>query len=78
MLVAVVESALSDIDRAESALNDAVSGQVSILRDLAPPDAVRDSIEAGMREDARDILSVVRSLRMIRSVPPSVMEVVTG
>ena len=78
MLVAVVESALSDIDRAESALNDAVSGQVSILRDLAPPDAVRDSIESGMRDDARDILSVVRSLRMIRSVPPSVMEVVTG
>jgi aspartokinase/homoserine dehydrogenase 1 len=78
MLVAVVESALSDIDRAESALDDAVNGQVSMLRDLAPPDAVRDSIEAGMREDARDILSVVRSLRMIRSVPPSVMEVVTG
>ena len=28
--------------------------------------------------DVRDILSVVQSLRMIRSVPPSVMEVVTG
>ena len=31
-----------------------------------------------MKKDAKDILSVVQSLRMIRSVPPSVMEVVTG
>lgn len=78
MLVAVVDAALSDIEGAERALDDAIGGQIAILRELAPPDAARDSIESGMRDDARDILSVVRSLRMIRSVPPSVMEVVTG
>ena len=78
MLVSVVDAALSDIDGAETALNDAVSAQISILRDLSPDDDARDAIESNMRNDARDILSVVRSLRMIRSVPPSVMEVVTG
>ncbi|KAL7550821.1 hypothetical protein ACHAWF_014031, partial [Thalassiosira exigua] len=76
-LVAVVDSALSDMDRAESELASAVDGQASILRELAPP-AIADPIEERMRADARDVLSVVQSLRMIRSVPPSVMEVVTG
>jgi aspartokinase/homoserine dehydrogenase 1 len=42
------------------------------------PDEITAPIEARMRQDAADILSVVQSLRMIRSVPPSVMEVVTG
>ena len=76
-LVAVVDSALEDMAGAESALSRALDGQLSILKDLAPPE-ITDEIEARMRGDAADILSVVQSLRMIRSVPPSVMEVVTG
>ena len=76
-LVAVVDSALEDMAGAESALSRALDGQLSILKDLAPPE-ITDEIEARMRSDAADILSVVQSLRMIRSVPPSVMEVVTG
>jgi aspartokinase/homoserine dehydrogenase 1 len=77
MLVSVVDAALVDIDRAESVLNNAIEGQIDILKQLAPP-SITDEIEDALRNDARDILSVVRSLRMIRSVPPSVMEVVTG
>jgi len=76
-LVAVVDSALEDMAGAESALSRALDGQLSILKDLAPPE-ITGEIEARMRSDAADILSVVQSLRMIRSVPPSVMEVVTG
>lgn len=76
-LVAVVDSALQDMTAAEAALDEALEGQLSILRELAPSDITSD-IEDRLRKDAEDILSVVQSLRMIRSVPPSVMEVVTG
>ncbi|KAL7498341.1 hypothetical protein ACHAWT_009389 [Skeletonema menzelii] len=76
-LVAVVDSALLDMNAAESALTLAVETQLNILKELAPP-AITDEIEERVRKDAKDILSVVQSLRMIRSVPPSVMEVVTG
>lgn len=76
-LVAVVDSALQDIHQAETVLDRALEGQISILNELAPPEITAE-IEERMRKDAQDILSVVQSLRMIRSVPPSVMEVVTG
>ena len=77
LLVAVVDSALQDINQAEVELDRALEGQLSILNELAPSD-ITAPIEERMRKDAKDILSVVQSLRMIRSVPPSVMEVVTG
>ena len=76
-LVDVVDSALQDMTGAEKALEKALEGQLSILNELAPPEITAE-IEERMRKDAKDILSVVQSLRMIRSVPPSVMEVVTG
>lgn len=72
-LVAVVDSALQDMKSAESDLTKALEGQLSILKELAPS-SITDEIEERMRKDAQDILSVVQSLRMIRSVPPSVME----
>ena len=77
LLVAVVDSALQDINQAEVELDRALEGQLSILNELAPSE-ITAPIEERMRKDAKDILSVVQSLRMIRSVPPSVMEVVTG
>eukprot|EP00956_Cyclotella_meneghiniana_P044395 scaffold316488_cov106-Cyclotella_meneghiniana.AAC.1 len=77
LLVKVVSSALSDMSQAELDLENALNGQLDILHQLAPT-SITDEIEANMRKDAQDILSVVQSLRMIRSVPPSVMEVVTG
>lgn len=76
-LVAVVDGALQDMNVAEQELSLALEGQLAILRELAPP-SITDDIEERMKKDAADILSVVQSLRMIRSVPPSVMEVVTG
>jgi aspartokinase/homoserine dehydrogenase 1 len=77
LLVKVVSSALSDMSQAESDLENALNGQLEILHELAPKE-ITESIELSMRKDAADILSVVQSLRMIRSIPPSVMEVVTG
>ncbi|KAL7521349.1 hypothetical protein ACHAWX_006068 [Stephanocyclus meneghinianus] len=83
LLVDVVSSALDDISQAKSRLQSALEGQLNILKELLAPfspssEEIAREIEGNMRKDAADILSVVQSLRMIRSVPPSVMEVVTG
>ena len=51
--------------------------QLTTLKELAPPE-ITDPIEGRIKQDAEDILSVVQSLRMIRSVPAVTMEVVTG
>ena len=77
LLVQVVDSALRDFDEASRALQEAVESQIAVLRELAPP-AITQPIEASMQADAKDILSVVQSLRLLNTVPPVTMEVVTG
>jgi len=77
LLVGVVDSALVDIEAAETVLNEAVEGQIGILRELAPS-SITDPIEANIRNDANDILLLVQSLKMINTVPSVTMEVVTG
>jgi len=77
LLVNVVDSALVDFDDAKANLNEAVESAIALLQELAPPE-ITDPIEARFRSDARDILSVVQSLRMIQTVPAVTMEVVTG
>jgi aspartokinase/homoserine dehydrogenase 1 len=77
LLVQVVDSALENLEAAETALNEAVESQITVLRQLAPP-AIAEPIEVRFRQDATDILSVVRSLRLLQSVPAVTMEVVTG
>lgn len=77
LLVKVVDSALQDFEQAKIALEEAVESQISLLKDLAPPE-ITDPIEARFRKDGEDILSVVQSLRMLSTVPDVTMEVVTG
>eukprot|EP00566_Odontella_aurita_P002681 CAMPEP_0113538130 /NCGR_PEP_ID=MMETSP0015_2-20120614/7200_1 /TAXON_ID=2838 /ORGANISM="Odontella" /LENGTH=969 /DNA_ID=CAMNT_0000437681 /DNA_START=30 /DNA_END=2939 /DNA_ORIENTATION=- /assembly_acc=CAM_ASM_000160 len=77
LLVKVVDTALQNFDEATSALTDAVESQIALLKELAPPE-ITDVIEERFRQDERDILSVVQSLRMINTVPAVTMEVVTG
>lgn len=77
LLVNVVDSALINFDEAAGNLNEAVESAIKLLKELAPPE-ITDPIEARFRSDAKDILSVVQSLRMIHTVPPVTMEVVTG
>jgi len=77
LLVGVVDSALVDLEAAESVLSEAVEGQVAILRELADA-SITDPIEANIRNDANDILLLVQSLKMINTVPSVTMEVVTG
>jgi hypothetical protein len=73
----VVDSALTNFAAATADLDSAVASQVALVRALAPPH-IADPVERAILQDAKDILSVVQSLRMINSVPPVTMEVVTG
>jgi hypothetical protein len=76
-LIKVITSALKDFDAAKQALDEAIARQVMTLKELAPPE-ITDPIEARIRADGEDILSVVQSLRMLRTVPGVSIEVVTG
>jgi len=77
LLVKVVDSALVNFQDAERALAEAVATQIEVLKELAPLE-ITQPIEASMQSDAKDILSVVQSLRMLNTVPAVTMEVVTG
>jgi aspartokinase/homoserine dehydrogenase 1 len=77
LLVKVVDSALTDFDDAKKVLQDAVEGQIDIVKGLAP-ESITKQIEANIRQDAEHILLLVQSLRMINTVPAVTMEVVTG
>jgi len=77
LLVKVVDSALVDFEAAKTVLNEAVEGQIDLLKELAPP-VITDKVEANIRNDANDILLLVQSLRMINTVPSVTMEVVSG
>eukprot|EP00286_Rhodomonas_abbreviata_P008777 CAMPEP_0181335534 /NCGR_PEP_ID=MMETSP1101-20121128/26891_1 /TAXON_ID=46948 /ORGANISM="Rhodomonas abbreviata, Strain Caron Lab Isolate" /LENGTH=350 /DNA_ID=CAMNT_0023445677 /DNA_START=66 /DNA_END=1115 /DNA_ORIENTATION=- len=77
LLIGVVDNALHNMEDAEKALEVAIDRQVSTLKQLAPPE-ITDPIEKNIRNDGKDILNVVRSLRLIRTVPSVNMELVTG
>jgi len=77
LLVKVVDSALRNLQDAETALDEAVATQIAVLEELAP-ERITAPIAASIRNDAKDILSVVQSLRMLNTVPAVTMEVVTG
>jgi len=76
-LVKAVDSAVVDFEQASKVLEEAVESQIALLKELAPPE-ITDPVEARFRSDAKDILSVVQSLKMINTVPAVTMEVVTG
>jgi len=76
-LIGVVDAALVDLSAATAELEAAVALQVSVVRALAPA-AIAAPIEAEIRSDAADVLAVVKSLRLIKTVPAVTMEVVTG
>ena len=63
LLVAVVDSALQDINQAEVELDRALEGQLSILNELAPSD-ITSPIEERMRKEKVDL----RALRYMRDL----------
>ena len=76
-LIQVVEAALDDIDAAASLLEAVLSEQIDAVRILAGDD-VADEVGAQMKIDAESLIAVMRAVSLLRTIPPSTMEVVTG
>lgn len=76
-LIQVVEAARDDMSEAERLLLDVANEQIDVVRELANKE-VADSIAALIMNDAEGILNVVRAVGLLRTVPGSTMELVTG
>ena len=74
-LIKIITSALLVFVASTQALEDAFTRQVTPLKELAPPN-ITDPIEAPIRADGKDILTMVESRRMLRTVPSITLEVV--
>jgi hypothetical protein len=76
-LIAVIESAKDDMETASTLLRRIADEQVEVVHTLAGAEAAL-RVEKRIRSDEEDILSVVRALTLLRSVPPSTVDLVTG
>jgi len=76
-LIKVVDAALADIDESRSLLTKVAEEQIDAIRILAG-DEVADQCGAKIRKDADDLFGVIRAVSLIRTVPSSTMELVTG
>jgi len=77
LLVGAVEAAIVSQDDAEAKIDDVVDKQIATIRELAPPE-IAAPFETNIKEDAIKVKGVIAALKLIRSVPDVVMELVTG
>ena len=76
-LIKVVEASLNDMSMSAELLRAITDEQVAVVKELAG-DEIAAEVEAKMRSDETDILNVVRAVGLLRAIPPSTMELVTG
>lgn len=76
-LIKVVEASLTDMDTSAELLRAITDEQVAVVKELAGAE-IASEVEARMRSDETDILNVVRAVGLLRAIPPSTMELVTG
>jgi len=76
-LIEVVEASLEDVDKSAELLDAVASEQVEAVRVLAG-DAIAEDVGAQIQKDAEKLLGVMRAVSLLRAIPPSTMEVVTG
>lgn len=76
-LIAVVNAARSDIDEAAKLLRIVADEQIAVIREIASEEIAAD-VEESIRADENDILMVIRSVSLIRTIPATTMELVTG
>lgn len=76
-LIAVVNAARDDIEESTRLLRIVADEQIDVARQIASADAA-DSVEKTIRADEQDILMVIRSVSLIRTIPATTMELVTG
>jgi len=77
LLVSAVQAAIVSQEDAEAKIDDVVEKQIATIRELAPPE-VAAPFEKNISEDAVKVKGVIAALKLIRSVPDVVMELVTG
>jgi len=76
-LIKAVETALGDIDQSTQLLEAVSSEQVEAVRVLAG-DEVAERVGAQMARDTERLVGVMRAVSLLRCIPASTMEVVTG
>ena len=76
-LIAVVNAARSDMAESARLLRIVADEQVEVVRAIADADVAAE-VEARIRADEEDILMVVRAVSLIKTVPATTMELVTG
>ena len=76
-LIAVIETAMDNLDESAELLRAVTSEQIDVVRTLAG-DEIADAVELRIRQDEEDIINVVRAVSLLRTIPPSTMDLVTG
>ena len=76
-LIAVVNAARTDMDDAAAKLRFVVSEQLEVVGELASAELAA-AVEKNLVKDEQDILMVVRAVSLIKTVPATTMELVTG
>ena len=76
-LIAVVNAALTSMTDAEEKLMAVAEQQIEVVNELAGPE-VAGEIANKIREDEKDILNVIRAVGLLKTIPGSTMELVTG
>ena len=76
-LIKVVEAAMADIDESAKVLKGITAEQIEVVRELAG-DEIGDEFAAEIGKDEDGILGVMRAVHLLRTIPPSTMELVTG
>mmetsp|Transcript_19002 Transcript_19002/g.48628 ORF Transcript_19002/g.48628 Transcript_19002/m.48628 type:complete len:985 (+) Transcript_19002:66-3020(+) len=76
-LIKVVQAARSDMGEAAETLRAVAAEQVEVVKQLSTP-ARAAEVEARIAADSEDIINVVRAVGLLKTIPPSTMELVTG
>uniref|UniRef100_A0A7S0L1V1 ACT domain-containing protein n=1 Tax=Coccolithus braarudii TaxID=221442 RepID=A0A7S0L1V1_9EUKA len=76
-LIQVVKASLDNMEQAEELLSVVAAEQIEVVREISNPEAAA-LVEAAINADAADILNVVRANGLMKLIPPSTMELVTG
>jgi aspartokinase/homoserine dehydrogenase 1 len=76
-LIAVVQAARNDMAEASEILRTVAAEQLEIVRQIGSPERAEQVAER-LEADTEDIINVVRAVSLLKTVPPSTMELVTG
>lgn len=77
-LIKVVQLARTDsVAAASEALKAVAKDQIDVVKEISSPERAAE-VEAIIASDSEDIINVVRAVSLLKTIPPSTMELVTG